>query len=239
VIAHRAPRSDGTRRLTGSILEQRSSPAKTAAEGPALQLRRLLMADIQDRITPSLTAILADMENLKRQPRSSSDVRDHLATYQGELRELLSGVRDLITDLDGEAAKPRDGLAGLLRDRLRDHSERTGIKSRLAVGAGWPSELGFSTSTQIFGIVDGALRNVELHSGASRVGVTLRTAGGELCVMVRDDGRGIGGGHVPGHGILGMRERAVVMGGILSIERPRAGGTTVKLIIPFGERRRG
>lgn len=215
--------------------------ASVESEGDSTaHLKRLLAADIHDTVTPALTAILVDMENLKRRAQSAADVRAHLTTYQGELRELLSGVRDLLTNLDGDTAKLHGGLPTLLRDQLGDYSERTGINTRLTVSPDWPADLKFSTSIQIFRIVDGALRNVELHSGAEHVVITLRATGDELCILVHDDGCGIGTGTcTPGHGILGMRERAVVMGGALSVQRRRAGGTTVKLTVPLKGRRDG
>lgn len=215
--------------------------ASVASEGDSTaHLKRLLAADIHDRVTPPLTAILVDMENLKRRAQSAADVRAHLTVYQDELRELLSGVRDLLTTLDGDAAKLRGGLPALLRDQLDGYSERTGINTRLTVSSDWPGDLGFSTSIQIFRIIDAALRNAELHSGAEHVVITLRATSGELSVLVHDDGCGIGtGSYTPGHGILGMRERAVVMGGTLNVQRRRAGGTTVKLTVPPRGRRDG
>ena len=223
-----------------SLAAVRRAASAEPDDDSTAHLRRLLAADIHDRVTPALTAILVDMENLKRRARSAAAVRSHLTVYQDELRELLSGVRDLLTNLDGDAARLRGGLPALLRDQLGDYSLRTGINTRLTVSPDWPADLAFATAIQVFRVVDGALRNVELHSGAEHVVITLRASAGELCVLVHDDGCGIGaGGYTPGHGILGMRERAVVMGGTLSVQRRRAGGTTVKLTVPLRGRRDG
>jgi signal transduction histidine kinase len=90
-----------------------------------------------------------------------------------------------------------------------------------------------------------ALTNVEKHARATRVAVSARLEGQHLRLVVRDNGIGIGhpdvaaseasaSGGGPGHGqgISSMRERARLLGGTLTLERPASGGTTLILSIP-------
>jgi signal transduction histidine kinase len=85
-------------------------------------------------------------------------------------------------------------------------------------------------------IIEEALTNVRLHSGAGLVEVALGPSVGRyLAVEVKDDGRGTesgAGGRAPGMGVLGMQERAVLLGGRIEVETMAGGGTTVRAILP-------
>jgi two-component system, NarL family, sensor histidine kinase UhpB len=63
--------------------------------------------------------------------------------------------------------------------------------------------------------------------------VALSSVAGGLRLVVRDDGRGLPGGAAAGTGITGMRERALHIGGQLSVSAVDAGGTEVRLDVPF------
>jgi two-component system sensor histidine kinase UhpB len=79
-----------------------------------------------------------------------------------------------------------------------------------------------------------SLTNVMRHSDASRVLVALTEVDGGLRLVVRDDGRGLPPG-VDGDGIAGMRERALHVGGRLTLASPPGGGTEVRLDVPLPE----
>jgi len=111
----------------------------------------------------------------------------------------------------------------------------TGIRPRLQVSAGWPSPISSATAHNLYRIVEEALNNVRLHSGAARVDVSLATTPGGVALTVKDDGRGLpdtDGVGRPGMGVMGMRERAVLLGGELDISSSGSDGTTVKAVIP-------
>jgi signal transduction histidine kinase len=88
----------------------------------------------------------------------------------------------------------------------------------------------------LYRIIEEALSNVRLHSGASSVEVALGLGfGGHLAVEVKDDGRGAeteAGRRAPGMGVLGMHERALILGGRVEVESVLDGGTTVRAILP-------
>ena len=87
----------------------------------------------------------------------------------------------------------------------------------------------------VFRIVQESLTNVVRHSGARHAGVVLRTEDGELVVEVADDGTGIDG--EPGGGLLGMRERAELLGGTLTTAPGPEGGTRITARIPLATAR--
>lgn len=109
------------------------------------------------------------------------------------------------------------------------------------VGDDVPASPPADTAMHVLRILGEALTNVERHAAASRVEVDVAVDGRALVARVRDDGRGIDDpsppGETGGHGILGMQERAELLGGELHVERPPEGGTLVELRVPLTERR--
>ncbi len=145
-----------------------------------------------------------------------------------ELRHLL-GVLRPETDLNGLGPQP--GLADL--PRLLEQIRGAGVDVALATDA--PSA-GLPARVDLFAyrIVQEALTNVLKHAGpGAHTEVRLRTGKSGIVIEVLDDGHGTaviprpgvadGGGGVRGHGIVGMRERALLLGGTLDA-RPRPGG---------------
>lgn len=82
-------------------------------------------------------------------------------------------------------------------------------------------------------IAQEALTNVVRHSGATRAIVTVERLGDELMLTVDDDGRGVDGAP-EGGGVLGMRERAALLGGSVVVEPSPRGGTRVTARLPWG-----
>ena len=88
----------------------------------------------------------------------------------------------------------------------------------------------------VYRIAQEALTNVARHAEASEVELRLERADGQVILTVRDDGRGLPpGAFRSSHGILGMRERAMLIAAHLTITRPPSGGTEVRLAIPLAE----
>jgi signal transduction histidine kinase len=90
-------------------------------------------------------------------------------------------------------------------------------------------------------IVQEALTNVLKHAGpGARAEVRLRCGNGAIAIEVLDDGRGTNGtpgfaeDHLPGHGIIGMRERALLLGGSLDAAPRPDGGFRVVARLPIG-----
>ena len=113
------------------------------------------------------------------------------------------------------------------------------MKAILSVAPSWPARLGTTAALQLLRIIEEALTNVRLHSGGSLVEVVLGPAiDGSIVVEVRDNGRG-GESDVasktPGLGMLGMRERAVILGGRLEVQAAAGGGTSVRAVFPKEE----
>ena len=94
----------------------------------------------------------------------------------------------------------------------------------------------------MFRIYQELLTNVARHAQATRLDVELRTVDDRLVLKVSDNGVGIVPGHADGKtslGLLGMRERALRLGGSVAISSTRGSGTRVAVSIPIGNPERG
>ncbi len=90
-------------------------------------------------------------------------------------------------------------------------------------------------ATELFRIFQETLTNILRHAAATRVNISLKREGSELVLEVRDNGKGITGDRIVNRtslGLLGMRERAALIGGTFSIGNHKAGGTVVCVRAP-------
>jgi signal transduction histidine kinase len=91
------------------------------------------------------------------------------------------------------------------------------------------------TATETLRVIDEALHNVEKHADATRIRVRAVQDGDAVHVSVEDNGRGFTPSDgLPGHGLLGMRERASLLGGRLEVRSAPGDGTRVELLVPAG-----
>ncbi|MFI7215409.1 sensor histidine kinase [Micromonospora maritima] len=164
-----------------------------------------------------------------------AQARAALSTIETTSRETLAGLRRTLGALrrpDGAAASldPTPGLSDL--DRLVGAAADAGVRVTLAVD-GEPGPLPAEVELAAYRIVQEALTNVVRHARVDRCRVTVRHAPDGIRVEVVDEGRGgpVGG---EGHGIVGMRERAALLGGrCVAGPRPE-GGFRVDAVLPVG-----
>jgi two-component system, NarL family, sensor histidine kinase UhpB len=198
------------------------------------RVKRELARELHDQVVQDLTAMLIDLENFKRGPFDSQSTVVQVDSVAGGLRTMLGRLRGMLYGLRDEDAWEPD-LAENLRVFAVRHSQRTGVRVLVRVARDWPDPIRRTTAQHLQRIAQEAVNNACLHGRATSVRVSLRLIdGGFARVTVQDDGRGIStdDGMVPGMGMLGMRERAMLIGGTLSVECPRGGGTTVRVVFP-------
>jgi signal transduction histidine kinase len=95
-----------------------------------------------------------------------------------------------------------------------------------------PAELGPGPALAVYRIVQEALTNVLKHAQATRADVRVAATGDDVEVEVADDGRGVLVRRHQGHGLIGMRERAMLYGGTLEAGHGSNGGFTVRVRFP-------
>jgi signal transduction histidine kinase len=219
--------------LASSLHSGVSSDDDVAARSD--DIRRELARELHDRVAQTLTTMLIELENFKVEQTGRQSVLRQLDELQVSTRDVLSNLRTVLYGLRGETGI-EEGFADAIRTMLSRFQERTQVNVILSVAPSWPARLRSPAALNVYRIIEEALTNVRLHSGAHTVQVALGTAlGTDLAVEVTDDGRGVavdGGKRQPGLGVMGMHERAIILGGQLEVESVAGRGTTVRAILP-------
>ena len=153
--------------------------------------------------------------------------------YFGRFSAASRTVRRIATELRPKILDDL-GLIPALEWLTEEFQKRTGIACIFSANVA-ELTLGQDGSTACFRIVQESLTNVARHAGAASVKVRLRVLGGRLRLVIADDGRGITPGeiaNVRSLGLLGMKERAYLLGGSVSVSPGRKGGTCVSVELP-------
>lgn len=197
-------------------------------------VRRLVARELHDRVAQTLTGMLVDLENFKLKRVASEEVLEQLETVQTSTRQVLANLRQVLHDLRGEG-QIRDDFVDVLGDLIGRFEERSRIGATLNVEPGWPDSLTPSAFVNLYRIVEEALSNVLMHSGARSVRIVMEPSSiDELVLVIDDDGRGFDAdlARPMGLGTVGMKERVGFLGGHLRIESEIGRGTRVQAVFP-------
>jgi two-component system sensor histidine kinase UhpB len=211
-------------------LEAERRRAGSAALQAQEEERARVARDLHDEVNQSLTGLLLRLEAVREAapPELEPELAETKALANQAMRELLSLARQLRpTALDDL------GLAAATAGQVEQLAARDEIEAGFEAGGDF-SDLGGDAQLVVYRVAQEALSNAARHSGANRVGVRLqrRTDGG-VELEVADDGRGFAFDESEGGlGMAGMRERALLIGGELTIESRPGRGTTVRLTVP-------
>jgi signal transduction histidine kinase len=127
------------------------------------------------------------------------------------------------------------GLAEAMRWEAMTFKARTGIRCQVRASR-QDTRLSPEQQTALFRIVQEALNNVVCHANASSVRITLTETSTDVDLRIRDNGRGISAAQVAAPqsiGLLGMKERASLIGGTFKIAGQRGKGTVVSVHVPL------
>jgi two-component system sensor histidine kinase UhpB len=140
------------------------------------------------------------------------------------MEELLALARQL-----RPAVLDDHGLLPALHSQVRDFSERTGVRASF-VSRGAVPKLTPEQQLAIYRVTQESLSNIAQHAQARSVEVELSFIG-RILLRISDDGRGFAGAEDGGLGLVGMRERALLAGGKLSVFSREGAGTRVELSV--------
>lgn len=207
--------------------------------------RRRVARELHDEAGQALTALIIGLERgLASMPETySPDLPVRPKQLVSDLRDLaaqtLDEVRKLALELRPSALDDL-GLIPALRQYVRTSEERTGLATRLSV-AGFDGQehqrLPATVETALFRIAQEAITNAVRHARASAVEVHLSQGDGVVTLEVRDDGSGlpplaqVSAEHH--FGLLGMRERARLLGGSCRVASVAPHGTLVQASVPL------
>jgi signal transduction histidine kinase len=222
------------RRLADALAENErlhDELLRRARESGRHEERERLALEIHDTIAQSLMGVVTQLEAARTDVHADADAATRRLVAAGDLaRDALGEARRSVEGLLPEALDGSD-LVDALKRTVDEWSTRTGTAAE-AVVTGTVRPVPAEVDSAVLRVAGEALRNVEQHAGASRVGVTLSFMAGELALDVRDDGRGAAGAAPGRFGITGMRRRAERLGGELVVESAPGAGTAVMLRVP-------
>jgi len=222
-----------------------STEAVRAREQAREEERRRLARDLHDDLGQVLLALKMNLVWIQRRvaeptPASLSDVGEKLPALLDLVERSIHTVNAIVTDLRPPALDQL-GLVAALEWQTESFARRTGLRCRFA-GTPDLEELDMGRATAVFRMFQEMLTNVERHAQANRVTVDVQCVANRLVLRVRDNGRGVVVKQTlapSSFGLLGMRERALLLGGTLTIESAPRKGTTLTATIPLANRRSG
>lgn len=209
------------RQLTGRLLE--------AQEGE----RRRIARELHDDLNQGLALLAVELDLLGRNPPMDGALTDRLTEISTRVKDLSTAVHDLSHELHPTKLEHLGlvaAIGGLCKDIALSHELEIKFTHSTHLG-----ELSADTTLCLYRIVQETLRNVVKHSGSRHASVDLNGRTDAICLRVTDDGVGFVPGTAIGNGGLGlvsMRERLYLVGGLMSIDSKPGCGTRIEVRVP-------
>ena len=216
--------------------ETRRAMADTLQDQAVMGERARIARDLHDVVAHHVSAIAVQAETARLTTEGMPDEgRAHLEAIAQTARDALGEMRRLLgvlrADADGEPERaPQPGLARL--DELLDTARAAGTQVRVTLD-GRVVPLSPGVDLCAYRILQEALTNARRHAPGADVEVEIQYSAEMLRLRVRDDGPGPAEGQLDGHGLLGMRERAIMVGGTLTIGAANGDGFVVEAELPI------
>jgi len=217
------------------IAIERARLAENATRLARAEERTRIAREIHDTLAQGLTAIALNIEGAMRQLDTHPDkARERLGRALAMARENLEDARRSVVDLRTSSQLEGKPLAEALAGLARSFTSDTGVPVRMQAVA--TERLPLRTESELFRIAQEALTNVRKHAHAHEVELVLRRRGHVISLSVRDNGTGFsqrpGVRRPDSHGLVGMRERAKLLGGKLLVSSAAGRGTRITARVP-------
>ena len=211
--------SDGRRDLTQQLIAARES------------MLREIARELHDEFGQVLTAVGSMLRRTEKQIPDGSPLRRDLREIGEITQSALDNVRGLSQALHPSILEEL-GLDSTIQWYLSTVERQLGLQVEYE-RTGGPAVADETTAIHVYRVLQEALSNVARHAGTTRAVVRLDSTGDRLELTVEDQGRGVDAtAGARGLGLIAMRERAELLGGVLQVlERP-GGGTIVRLRVP-------
>lgn len=196
--------------------------------------RRRIARELHDDTAQRLAGLLVRLRLLERAQDDVAERERRFEEFRREILEAAESVRRVARGLRPPELEDA-GIGAAIRAHARALQESSGLGVELEVE---PVDhlLAPDAKLVLYRVIQEALSNVLRHSGASRARVRLRPEGRHVLGSVEDDGRGfepeLVEGREGGLGLVGMQERAAMVGGQLAIESRPGEGTRVRVRLP-------
>lgn len=197
--------------------------------------RTLIAREVHDELGQALTGLKLELTWLAgRLPPDLKALHAKTKSMAKHIDEIVQAIRRIATELR-PGLLDTVGLLAAIEWQANQFQAQTGIQCRVRTSA--KETLGHQeVNTAFFRIFQETLTNIIRHARATRVEVHLAEQGGDLVLEVKDNGRGISeaeANNTRSIGLLGMRERAALLGGEVRVTGEAGKGTTVLVRIPM------
>lgn len=199
--------------------------------------RQRIARELHDETGQALTAIGLGLRGAATVLRQDVDkAAHHLRELEGLAQRSLNELQRVITDLRPSHLDDL-GLAAALRWYAEEVQGRVPLIVAVEV-IGEAREIPSVVSTALFRVAQEALTNVVRHAGAGRARVTLEFGADRLRLRVEDDGRGFDPSVLrssarPSWGLMGIEERAHLLGGVMNLITSPGSGTAIEVDVPY------
>jgi two-component system CheB/CheR fusion protein len=198
--------------------------------------RKRIARDLHDHLGQQLTALRLKLDNAKKLCHDN----DQLCTEIDETQAIAENIDADVDFLAWElrpAALDDLGLAAALKKYVKEWSRHTGIGAEFYTSGFDKTRLAPEVETNLYRITQEALNNVFKHAAAKSANVLLEKRGSLIVLIIEDDGKGFEienkKNKDKGLGLVGMGERATLVGGKIQIESTLKEGTTIFVRIPI------
>ena len=200
----------------------------------------MLARELHDSVAQTLSTMLFEIEEFRAGQYGRAGVLQQLDLLEGSTRKALTELRQLLVALRAHSVgEGEEDLAKLIEDGLEQRRRRrTPLACELRVSPDWPAQIPGRVAIELHRMVEEAIENGVRHGGATRIEIAMsvNSSGGVAVLTISDDGRGLPTAEDvgPGLGIVGMRERAALLGGAVELAAAPSGrGTTVQVTVPL------
>ena len=201
--------------------------------------RKRISRELHDVIAQALTGIHLQLASLHTHPAARSrDFSDMITKTERLVAQSVDVVHRFARDLRPTMLDDL-GIIPTLRSFVQDFTQRTGLPVEVNADAGM-EKLENAARTVLYRIAQEALTNVSRHAKATHAEINLQKCAGCICMEIKDNGHGFDTNDITKNnrlGMLGMRERAEMIGGTFSIASAPGHFTCVRVEIPTGKAR--
>jgi signal transduction histidine kinase len=227
--------------LQAEIVERRRAECERASI-----LRRLVMAeederrriarDMHDQFGQQLTVLKMKLDALYEDCGEYENLCEQVETLQAMARQLNADVDHMVWEMRPTALDDL-GLESALSSYVQKWSQHIAVPVQLHASGMDKDRLQPEIETTLYRIAQEALNNIAKHAGAKNVGVVLERRANQVSLIIDDDGvgfdlQGVLEADEKGLGLVGMRERAALVGGTVEIESQPDEGATIFVRIP-------
>ena len=200
--------------------------------------RQRIARELHDSLGQYLTVMKFDLDTIGRHAEASEDIRQRVERLKALTTDAGHEVNHLAWEIRPTALDDL-GLQKAFEQYLEEWSDRSALAFDLHLMLS-DRRLPDAIETALYRILQEAIRNVVKHAEATRVGIILEASDKEVRLIVEDDGKGFNWGGTDMQlgpssrlGLLGIRERLVLVGGALDVESSPGQGTTLLIHVPL------